>query len=117
MADGWLAFERNFQFRNAAKFIERLGVIEFQQLEFLQRVDVVNRNVHAVNRAQDAAAALLHFTGKRTNFSGRLMEKVVELAAKARVVGGDGGQNAGMIKRRLQRLLQFANPGDNSRLK
>ena len=44
------------------------------------------------------------------------MEKLVKLCAESGVVGRDRGQHSRMIERRIQRLFEFADPGDDFRV-
>ena len=87
-----------------------------QHFFLLNRGYVLDGDFHPIDRAQDAAAHFFERVGKGLDLAERLLEELVKTGAKSRVVRGDRGQHAGMVKRRIQPLLQLAHPQDDARI-
>ena len=73
-------------------------------------------DVHAFHIAQNRAALFLQGCGEVSYFGGRGVKELVKLFAESRVVGRDRGQHPRMVERRIQRLLELPDPGDDLRL-
>src|SRR5581483_3861098 len=106
--------QRLLQLGNAAELVERAAVINFEQFRLFERCHMFDRDIGAVYIAQDAAALLFEFMREISYLGGGGQEQLVELPAEGGIVGRDRRQHAGMIEREVERLLEFANPLDDS---
>jgi len=78
---------------------------------------VFDGDVHAFHIAQNAATLLLQGRGKLSYFGGSSVEELVKLCTESGVVGCDGGQYPGVVERRIERLFELPDPGNDFRLK
>ena len=63
---------------------------------------MLDRDFHAVDRAENASAHFVEGLRELFDLAERLDEKFIKPRAECGVVGGDRGQHAGMIERRIQ---------------
>ena len=105
--------QRLLQLGHPAKFIQGGTVVDFQQFAVFQSSHVFDGDVHAFHVAQNAATLLLQGRGELPYLGGGGMKELIELLAESRIVGSDGGQHSGMVKRRIQRLFELADLGDD----
>ena len=81
-----LLFQFFFQFGDAAEFLEGSGVVDLQQFGFIQGSDVLDRDLDAVHRAQDAATELLQLAGKIFDLVGGIGKEGIETISECRIV-------------------------------
>ncbi len=71
-------------------------------------------NFHSVHGAEDAAPHFFEGLPELFDFPKSLAEKLVELRSECGIVGCDRGQHAGVIKGRIEPLLEFTHPRNDS---
>src|SRR5258708_17678930 len=73
-------------------------------------------NCHSVHGAEDAATDFCEGLPELFDFPKSLAEKFVELRAECGIVGCDRGQDDGVIKGRIEPLLEFTHPRNDSQV-
>jgi hypothetical protein len=103
-----------FQARDAAKFFQRTAVVGLEHFFLLNRGHVVDRDFHAVHRAENAASHFVQGLGELFDLGQGFAEQLVKTRAERGIVGGDRGQHTGMIEGTIEPALQLAHPRNNA---
>ena len=77
---------------------------------------MIDGDVHTFDVTENTSPLLLQSGSELFYFGGGRMKQTVEVLAESGIVGSEGGQHSGVIERRVQRLFEIADPGNDLRI-